>query len=755
MATFSMRPFRDLESDSASIRAFLSEISLHPNYVADYHAADFVWNAYRPTWNARLGIWSDATGAITAICWLEPGIEAALIIHPRHTGTGEEAELVRAMVEWAATESLTLPNPDAKPLGLIIRKGDLRTQSLVTDLGFVNSGETLYRTNFQTLDHTIPEPNLAPGFTFQTMTDDTNLLDRIEIHREVWSPSKFTLEAYQQVRAAPMYRQDLDLAVLAPDDRYACYLIAWWDPVAKSGLEPVGARSDYRRLGLTKALIFEALRRLQDLGANRVYVLSHREGRTGQRPLPLGRLHLHRRVATMASPGSAAHRSKSRMNELTHRAYRGSHPVRRCGHRLPPAGINSHPLFTTDFGIGDFVWSGFRDLQPSYAETAQLWELDGQIVALGWLFTPNEYAVTLDPDYYGSLVEREIFAQALAWARLRLPQLDPDNTEPIGTTILTTDTTAANHLTELGLRERPVCSATTGIPAILELGGDHIAVEGDPLQRRGVVVGRHQVHIGHGSRRRGRVGVDHERAIAHRAGGDEGVPAELTATHHPDRGRRDDRLVPHRPQRPVPFTRRRAAAAPSPPRRRGVGAGSRAARSARSRRSRPAWPPRTARRSSRRPRRWRTWRPGCPPASARSNGASPGPPRCRDATGTPSTGTIVLAASIPGRWAAPPAPAMIARRPRPAACSAYSNISSGIRWALTTRASCATPNSVSTSTAFDIVGQSLADPITTPTTTTPATVDSALLTPALYTLAPKFSENGAPSAPFAQNFGVR
>ena len=40
------------------------------------------------------------------------------------------------------------------------------------------------------------------------------------------------------------------------------------------------------------------------------------------------------------------------------------------------------------------------------------------------------------------------------------------------------------------------------------------------------------------------------------------------------------------------------------------------------------------------------------------------PCRWRDGTGTPSTGTVVLAASIPGRWAAPPAPAMIARMPR-------------------------------------------------------------------------------------------
>ena len=40
------------------------------------------------------------------------------------------------------------------------------------------------------------------------------------------------------------------------------------------------------------------------------------------------------------------------------------------------------------------------------------------------------------------------------------------------------------------------------------------------------------------------------------------------------------------------------------------------------------------------------------------------PRRYLEGTGTPSTGTMVLAAIMPGRWAAPPAPAMIARRPR-------------------------------------------------------------------------------------------
>jgi hypothetical protein len=46
------------------------------------------------------------------------------------------------------------------------------------------------------------------------------------------------------------------------------------------------------------------------------------------------------------------------------------------------------------------------------------------------------------------------------------------------------------------------------------------------------------------------------------------------------------------------------------------------------------------------------------------------PLRCFEGTGTPRTGTMVLAASMPGRWAAPPAPAMMARRSRSCAMAA-------------------------------------------------------------------------------------
>ena len=88
-----------------------------------------------------------------------------------------------------------------------------------------------------------------------------------------------------------------------------------------------------------------------------------------------------------------------------------------------------------------------------------------------------------------------------------------------------------------------------------------------------------------------------------------------------------------------------------------------------------------------------------------------------DCTGTPRRAARVFAAVMPGRCAAPPAPAMMTFRPRSAAVSAYSNSRSGVRCADTTRTSCATPSDSSVSLACRIVSQSERDPMMMPTAT--------------------------------------
>ena len=85
-----------------------------------------------------------------------------------------------------------------------------------------------------------------------------------------------------------------------------------------------------------------------------------------------------------------------------------------------------------------------------------------------------------------------------------------------------------------------------------------------------------------------------------------------------------------------------------------------------------------------------------------------------DSIGTPKTGRWVWAAVMPGRCAAPPAPAMITRSPRSAAELAYSAIRSGVRCADTTRDSNGTPSSSSVSQACCMVSQSFREPMIDP-----------------------------------------
>ena len=76
--------------------------------------------------------------------------------------------------------------------------------------------------------------------------------------------------------------------------------------------------------------------------------------------------------------------------------------------------------------------------------------------------------------------------------------------------------------------------------------------------------------------------------------------------------------------------------------------------------------------------------------------------RCINFLEQPTSGSVVIDATMPGRCAAPPAPAMMTPMPRLRAVLAYSHSRSGVRWALTTRFSNSTPNASSVATASAI-----------------------------------------------------
>ena len=80
-------------------------------------------------------------------------------------------------------------------------------------------------------------------------------------------------ELDRRLQAAPLYRPDLDVMVVAPSGELASYALGWSDPGSRTGLmEPVGTHKDFRRQGLGNRLIREITRRLVTLGAQTVTI---------------------------------------------------------------------------------------------------------------------------------------------------------------------------------------------------------------------------------------------------------------------------------------------------------------------------------------------------------------------------------------------------------------------------------------------------------------------------------------------------
>src|SRR5690348_6780844 len=106
---------------------------------------------------------------------------------------------------------------------------------------------------------------------------------------------------------------------------------------------------------------------------------------------------------------------------------------------------------------------------------------------------------------------------------------------------------------------------------------------------------------------------------------------------------------------------------------------------------------------------------GIPPGIWAMDSRESKPLRTFDSTGTPRTGRTVFDAAMPGRCAAPPAPAMMTSSPRCSADEAYSKSKSGVRCAETTRVSCGMPRLMRMVEACSMVSQSDVEPMMMPT----------------------------------------
>ena len=164
-------------------------------------------------------------------------------------------------------------NPLAKRvLSTNIAAFDERAMACLKSLGYhlTPSKEVM---NLRSLDVPIPISVLPEGFEIRSVLGEHEAHLAAEVHQGSFG-GNWTSERFLKVARTPGYSIERELVVVAPDGRFAAFLIYWFDPISKSGLfEPVGCHKEFQRRGLTKALMYEGMQRMVNAGMEKAVVI--------------------------------------------------------------------------------------------------------------------------------------------------------------------------------------------------------------------------------------------------------------------------------------------------------------------------------------------------------------------------------------------------------------------------------------------------------------------------------------------------
>jgi ribosomal protein S18 acetylase RimI-like enzyme len=150
---------------------------------------------------------------------------------------------------------------------------DRLRRDVLASRGYVAEAEPDHYLTMQSLQGEIPASVLPAGFSIRPVAGEHEADAVQAVHegafRRNWQPGE-----YLQVMRSPSFQIERELVVVAPDGRFAAFLIYWIDPISRSGLfEPVGCHPDFQRRGLTRALMYEGMRYMVARGMTTALVL--------------------------------------------------------------------------------------------------------------------------------------------------------------------------------------------------------------------------------------------------------------------------------------------------------------------------------------------------------------------------------------------------------------------------------------------------------------------------------------------------
>jgi mycothiol synthase len=261
-----LRPYQP--NDLLRVLIFVGACLRDSNF-CNFHPGDIVhWmsNAQRGRDLDKYYWLYEENGQLLAFAELPPSKWASyvLIVHPQHRGGELEMRLLKEC-ETTMWQRMQAEASDKTSLSVSVAAPDTQRINCLKSLHY-KEDETPFVVRKRDLLEAVPVSVLPEGFSIRSVAGDHEAEKVAEVHSSSFG-SSWTAEEYLKVMRTPGFNVERELVVVAPDGRFAAFVVYWLDPVSKSGLfEPVGCHKDFQRKGLTKTLMYEAMRRMVKTG---------------------------------------------------------------------------------------------------------------------------------------------------------------------------------------------------------------------------------------------------------------------------------------------------------------------------------------------------------------------------------------------------------------------------------------------------------------------------------------------------------
>lgn len=214
--------------------------------------------------------WHDGGQLRAWAIWQQPWISLDYAIDP-------DAGLEEEVLSWGLARFREMARHHGRALDYYVdaREDDAPRIALLERLGFAWDPQGILLHLVRTLSaHPTTSP-LPAGFTSRALLDGDDVARVVDLQRLAFDSTNMTVEWRQRIRRLPQYTPGLDLVIVAPDGALAAFCIGWLrrDAAGVAGqIEPMGVHPAYHRLGLGRAILTEALRRMQAYGATTAHV---------------------------------------------------------------------------------------------------------------------------------------------------------------------------------------------------------------------------------------------------------------------------------------------------------------------------------------------------------------------------------------------------------------------------------------------------------------------------------------------------